>query len=349
LRLGYGKPFLEHLDYVERSAREAGDKRSLSRILNLRMVGQLEFVEWADAVATGEEWLALVRMLGYRRDLRYVLLNLAAARLMTDGSERARADLDEAAGIAEVEPNGSLDFSIAMLSATLLAKEGRDEEARESARRAVELGFSVQDDYQTALALSSYASMMRAVDMPVTQRVPLMIAALAVLERCGDAQRAATVAEDIGDAQAEAPGLDADAVRSYWRAMANWRLRNIAERMPALQEKLQRCTSRATGKPVPAMVELLEGAASSQAVRELQRPQQSVHARLEAARLLEADGKLESAAPLYLLAGNSLLKDLQQPQEARPWLETALQLFTRAQMDAQVTQTRELLALCGEV
>lgn len=557
LRLGYVKPYLEHLDYVERIARETGDKRSLCRILNLRMVGQLECGEWAEALATGEEWLALVRMLGYRRDLRHVLVNLAAAHLMVEGSERARADLDDAAGLAELEPNAHLDQAIAMLSATLLVKEGRREEAQESLRQAIELGPRAQDDYQAALAWVSHASMMRAVGIPVTQRVSLMSVALQVLERCGDAQRAAMVAEEIGDAQAEAPELAADAIRSYWRAIANWRLRNIPDRMPVLQEKLQRCASSATGSPVPTVLELLEIAAASQAVRELllddartrpgvesatlealaaslerefgatagakllqrlhhagvwkvkdgdpqlavqyhsaayrvahtifdlqsagvqlnelavlaaededydkakqlyemslaiaretgnrrevvtavfnlgmlakrqgrpdeavmifehvaqlaeedqllyetaviaqtvglirrdqrrfeeaitwlvradvtfrqigatnaltevliglgktyrelQRPRQSVHARLEAARLLEADGRPDAAAPYYLLAGNALLMELQQPREARPWLETALHLFVRAQMDAQVTQTRELLSLCGE-
>jgi tetratricopeptide (TPR) repeat protein len=80
--------------------------------------------------------------------------------------------------------------------------------------------------------------------------------------------------------------------------------------------------------------------------RELGRPLESVRARVEAARLLEADGKPDSAAPFYLLAGNSLLKDLQQPQEAKRWLDAALAIFERAQMPEQAAQARSLLAEC---
>lgn len=80
--------------------------------------------------------------------------------------------------------------------------------------------------------------------------------------------------------------------------------------------------------------------------RELSQPAQSVHARTEAARFLEAQGKEDAAASFYLPAGHSLLKELRQPQDARPLLERALELSTRAQMFDQVAQAQGLLEEC---
>jgi tetratricopeptide (TPR) repeat protein len=81
--------------------------------------------------------------------------------------------------------------------------------------------------------------------------------------------------------------------------------------------------------------------------RELGQPLESVRARVEAARLLEAEGDPGSGARFYLLAGNSLLRDLQRPQEAKRWLEEALVIFEREQMHEEAAQARGLLAECG--
>jgi tetratricopeptide (TPR) repeat protein len=556
LRLGYNKPFLEQLAFIERVLRQTGDKRGLARILNLKMVSELEFGEWTEALATGREWQTLLRALGYRREMRFALVNLAAARMRTDGADAARADLDEAIALTGDEPSPGLELSIAMMSAALDAKEGRRSEARESLEKAIALAHALHDDHQAALALSSYASLTEGLDLAVSDRLDLMETAVGLLERCGDAQRAAQTAEEMGDVQASAAGLENDAVRSYRRAMANWRLRHVPDRMPALQEKLQLAASRATQTPLATTLELLTDAGSDpevhdllmedararvgaepaslealaasldqefgavagstlmqrlhnagewtredgqprlaaryhaaayrlalrifdvqsagvecnelallavsekgyvaakqlyerslalareggnrreivtaaanlgtlaqrqgrlddavtileQAVaaaaanqllleecllarriglirrdqrrfpeardwleradaglrqlgetreladvlvglgktyRELQEPERSVRARLEAACLLEADGRRAEAAPFYLLAGNSLIKDLQRPADARPHLEKALTVFEGAQAVDQAAQARALLTQCN--